>query len=395
MYTVSGGLIPYTINTWQEKAGMFIQTSCFLHSAGATLTPYVVSLFLPEPEQNKPSTTSSNASNHNVSEYRNDDIFVKLSTGASSFESSPNFAANWTGMSKNFTDETQDVEYATNNSSSSVILIPFILPAVGLIISAIFYMIVPPLEKRYKTHLRSTVESKSGEIVPLKRDNSQTEGSRMPWMLFTLAFCFCALMGGIEITYGGWIIAFGVQHFQYSYSDIALAASLFWFGETVGRLFAIYGSKRFRAKHYLYVHLVILNVANVAWLLMGHLHLLISYVCAFIAGMSISPLLGSIFMYLQSVTILEEWVASVLHLALFVGSMTLPYLVGYMFANISPLCFLYVLLASTLCELALFIVIDVFNHRRLKSIPSQTVRDIHPKPLTMAHFAGSHMSLHT
>ena len=264
-------------------------------------------------------------------------------------------------------EEVFDAYYAI---SSSPILLPYFMPAIGLLLAVMIYIAMVIFERDGT----DKHDSKARE----QDTNVSEEKTKVPLFLVAILMLFTLLVGALECTYGGWIVAFVIRYLNDSYTNAATASTCFWGANALGRGVSVITTKIFKLKHILGVHLLLLTLSITLLIIACDQHIVVTWLCSLLYGFSLAPLLGLLMMYCNKFVPLPEWLISLIHCNLYVGFMVVPALVGYLFAKYTPLFLLYGLLFCIAIMLMLFAILCIYERKVLYKLKRSVEVDVSP-----------------
>ncbi len=167
---------------------------------------------------------------------------------------------------------------------------------------------------------------------PPKEKNQNNEGVKVPiWLL--VAFFF--LYGGSEVSLGGWIHTYGIQHNQMDPAKAAYLTSSFWGAFTMGRLFAVRLAGTF-APIKLILHQLSGAAVFMLLLFLTPPNELITWGCTIFTGLCMSSVFPTALTYFKKFTAGSGQLTSWFWIGASSGSMILPWTIGQYFEKIGP-----------------------------------------------------------
>ena len=161
---------------------------------------------------------------------------------------------------------------------------------------------------------------------------------------------------GAELSFGGWIFSYAAAGDLGADTTARVVNSIFWGGLVVGRLFAIPLSLRLTAGAMIWLDLLGAGVALAVVAFLGSWSPAI-WLGAALFGVSIASIFASCLNFAGQHMPITSQVTSVFLIGASIGSMTLPWLTGVLFDRAGPWTMPFVVGATILGALALFLVI--------------------------------------
>ena len=182
---------------------------------------------------------------------------------------------------------------------------------------------------------------------------------------------FCGVYGGMEITYGSFILTFVVQCLGAEHESASLILTCYWGSLAAGRAVSIVTSKFVRADVMIALNLTSATLALIVLTFLCDYHLTISFVCSVVIGVSFAPVFGNTIAYCQQVLRISGRQTSLLVVSLYIGFICMPGIVGYLFTSFTPMLFLYILLVASLIASSLYVIIKVYE----RNVSQETAND--------------------
>ena len=342
---------------WGDKAGCYIQLIHFSFAVGATTAPLIMRPYLVSNSRLEDSGSlgfiSVNTSAHdtNVEVGIMSNIYGTISNKTDNqtyiyLDSIDLYSAqrNHSSAKLHSTNQTLEREY---NSKAimwifTIIAIMKAVIVLGIIIHLCFS----------KFNLRALKRTK---LKPKVSKSKKTQGLILFLVFLLMVVLFVA--GGLEVTYGGLVLTYSVNHLHWSQSSAALLASLFWGFLAIGRGIGAFVTRYDRSHLILLVNLCMLCIASTAITFAGGLHSSVMWISTAIFGVALSTVLSNGILLVQRFKEVTGIVSSVLIVAFYTGMISVPAFSGYLFQVIGEVTFSYIILASSL--LALFSLILV------------------------------------
>ncbi|KAH3718192.1 hypothetical protein DPMN_060991 [Dreissena polymorpha] len=199
-------------------------------------------------------------------------------------------------------------------------------------------------------------------------------------LLSLLMLLYCA----VEDTFSGFLATFCVNYLKWDKGISSFATSLHWVGFSIGRFLGIFLITFFRPVQLLCSYQIFLILAFIAFTVCSF-KFTVTGVWIFIplAGFSMSVIWPCIFMWTEE-SILEVTgkIASMLLIASSSGMLFNPLMVGYLMQNISPVAFVFVLLAESFLCFGTFLLIFLLVKKFIKNPPRSADTEIVVSPST-------------
>jgi FHS family Na+ dependent glucose MFS transporter 1 len=215
-----------------------------------------------------------------------------------------------------------------------------------LIVPVFFWMLRVPSPAH-------TVEEEAGQV--------QQAASGFIWLTALLAGLMF-LHVGAEVAFGGWIFSYAVAIQIGTATTARLLNSSYWGGFMLGRLIAVPLAARLAPRTMILADLL-MAAASVGVIALFPGLPLVLWIGTFAFGLSIASLFASTLNFAERRMPFTGRVMGTFMIGGNVGSMTLPWLIGQLFEPVGPLAVMYVIGASIVAALALFIFIRVYSQR--------------------------------
>ena len=332
------------IKIWRLKAPPFLQALHFIISFGSSISPLIVDIFVSD-NSGDVNVTLDNHTHNILSETESNGML-----GIMYNKSTPIYEAD-------YLDVNSSNVFHFTDSYASELLYPFMITSVSFILAAVVYswtICIDVINNRKKslTRVDSFLRQQKEKTEPIKNK-----------AIFVTLLIYLLIYGGLECTYGAWILAFCVKHLNINFETAALISTAFWASLAGGRAISIITTKLFSTVSITCLCLSMSTVALAVETYACEIHPAVIWVCSIAVGMSFAPLFGNCISFSQKELNTSGRATTVFVLFLYLGFMGMPALVGYLFATYTPMYFLYILTAgSTTITLMFFGVVIYNNH---------------------------------
>lgn len=192
--------------------------------------------------------------------------------------------------------------------------------------------------------------------------------------LHILLFCFFQAYMGLEVTFGGLLATFAVNHPKYLWTHAKAAAvtSLFWGCLALGRGFAIFIARRFKPS--------CMMVSSLCLTVLGAL--ILSYgtpvspatlwVGTVILGLGMSSVFPTTISWVDSYYPLSGTATALFVAGSAVGEMTVPVLTGYLYENVKHMVLMYMTLSLSVLLCLLYLGVQLMVYKKGKSNARRT-----------------------
>ena len=173
-------------------------------------------------------------------------------------------------------------------------------------------------------------------------------------LLSSLMLTYCA----VEDAYAGFLMTYCIKQLGWEKTDGSIATSLYWAAFSFGRFCGIFLIKRFKPTQLLFVYLILLCGAFVAFYITTILSSPVIWFFIPFAGFSMSIVFPCIFTWTEeSILNVTGKISSMFLISASSGLMLNPILLGYLMDNFTPLSFVYLLFSESVLCLLLFLLI--------------------------------------
>ena len=181
-------------------------------------------------------------------------------------------------------------------------------------------------------------------LVPSPQQMTKWKTTTFMALTFFVSFCY----GFLEDGYGMMIFTFLVKYMGWSQNRAAILATVFWAAQAGGRAAGVLISKVIKAHHMLLMNMVCL-VTSVSVLTPAmHTHYLVVWGCTVLFALGLSSTIASTISFGNDQVGFKAKETSVIFGGIFVGKMTGPAVIGYLFQEVHPMWFIYLLLVFAL-----------------------------------------------
>ena len=329
MKTILGGN-GYIVKIWHLKAASYLQALHSIKSFGSTLTPLLVDMFTthdfrstaestPDPYLELGNISLLNSTVENITQSQNEVEAV---------------------------DVFWDLLYSYN----------FITICMG--VSGTLFFLALIFTKRLDKNTK-VVETEKAEN---SKNASEQNLRRKRKVFFGFTMILSLLSGGIEMTFGSYILTFSVTSLALDFETASLICTAYWFSLAIGRAISIITSKYIRPDVIISINLSIAFLALCIFTFLCRVHVYFVVISSILTGISFAPVLGSIIAYNQRVISISGRETSISIMAIYVGYITVPAVTSFMF-KFSPTLFVYVLDVTLILLCLVFVFIKFLEKR--------------------------------
>ncbi|XP_064614155.1 sodium-dependent glucose transporter 1-like [Liolophura sinensis] len=378
--------------TWLLQAGPFLQTLQFLFATGGIISPFVTEPFLA-------GSVNRNSTSELSHEFSN--FSVKLKAWTPSTENLTKYSENNPTSylaNETFTVTTHVTE--TNNGTLSYFLPDSFEESKTSQVYIAFAISGGLLLMFCLAFAAKIAVYSSGEFDRFENKGHASGANQLPNLLamFPLLpklFCYVLLavhffsQGCVEKILMSFLMTFVVEYLGWSKTQGSLAVTVFWSGFALGRFLGIILIKVLKPRTLLFVDLFGLLITFTAMSLVDFLSLpgaAFWWVLIGTSGLCLASVFATNVSWLQAnLTPVTGKLLSFIYISLFVGTMSHMALLGYLFTELSPLWFVYLLILHTVIQLTAMTTLSVVI-RRFRRLYTST-RNLFPssKSLTIAH----------
>lgn len=194
----------------------------------------------------------------------------------------------------------------------------------------------------------------------IQQQKEQSQPIKNKWIL-GLLMGFFLIYGGMEFTYGSWILAFTVKYLGTSFEVGTLVCTCYWGSLAGGRAIAIITSKIFNPEFLNCVNLILATTSLTVLTFACDLHGSVVWVCSVLTGLSFSSLFGNCLVYSQRELNVTGRMTGLFVLCLYIGFMIMPAVTGVLFAKFTPMFFPYIMLGGAVTITAIFMFIVYYT----------------------------------
>lgn len=174
--------------------------------------------------------------------------------------------------------------------------------------------------------------------------------------------CFLGIYVGLEVSYGGFVFAYGVKHAEMSEPTSQLLTSVFWGSLAFGRLVAIPLSLRISPVQMMFGDLIGCVVAC-SWMLLWPNSNLVLWVTSAAFGLAMASIFPTSLNVAETVMDVSGKVASLFIVGASLGEMVIPAVMGTLFTNVGPRLFPWYACGVSILQAVVFIILLKFVRR--------------------------------
>ncbi|XP_052248788.1 sodium-dependent glucose transporter 1-like isoform X4 [Dreissena polymorpha] len=197
-------------------------------------------------------------------------------------------------------------------------------------------------------------------------------------LLSLLMLLYCA----VEDTFSGFLATFCVNYLKWDKGISSFATSLHWMGFSIGRFLGIFLITFFRPVQLLCSYQIFLILAFIAFTVCSFTLTKIGvWIFIPLAGFSMSVIWPCVFIWTEeSILKVTGQISSMFLVASSFGLLINPLIVGYLMQNISPVAFVFVLLAECFLCFGTFLLIFLLVKKFIKNPPGSADTEIVVSP---------------
>ena len=319
------------LKIWRLKAPSFLQALHFVISTGCSVSPFIVDVFM--------SDTNELSNSLNVTGNYTTDIMTKPNISPGDFE----VVYNSSQTNKSYSSASD-----RDRVFHSDLLYPYMITAFIFVVAGVIFAWTLILDI---WHFRKGSMPRRDSFLKQQKENVGPVRNKP---ILVMLLIYTMIYGGLESTYGGWVLAFSVKYLHFTFGKAALIATTFWASFAGGRAISIVTAKMFSSESVTCVSLSISVVALLVNTVACTLHPSVMWVCSVVLGLSFAPLFGNCISYSHHELNISARATTAFVFFLFLGFMAMPALVGFLFARYTPMLFLHVLTAGSICITLIF-----------------------------------------
>ena len=199
--------------------------------------------------------------------------------------------------------------------------------------------------------------------APLSAGGNQGDAGQDPWLV-ALVGLFLAVYVGAEVSFGGWVFSYVVALGLVGETMAAYLTSGFWGAFTLGRLLSIPVAARWRPRTVLIADLAGALI-SVSILLLWPQSLLVAWIGTLGTGVTLAAIFPTTLSLAGRRMAINGRVTSWFFVGASLGAMTIPWLVGQLFAAAGPRMTMVAILADLLLAAAVCALLLWRSGRRL------------------------------
>ena len=322
------------LKIWRLKTRPFTLAMQFVLSVGGSLSPLLVDAFVTD-------KLDQGQVNNNT-----------LNTDISTTESINISSSYISSASDNISMITEIITNATMNKTASVtsmqLFYPFVIAGLTTTIATLLFagIVVANIWQFINQGLGSgTASGNSSKAATVKNFVKLQEEHLGPMRhkaLLIILAVLTMIYGGMEYSYGSWILAFCVKYLEISFQKAALISTSFWASVAAGRGLGAIMAKLFSPAVTILFCLYVSTVALIIFTFACTLHIAVAWTCSIVVGLCFAPILGNCFAFSQEEFNMPSRMTTLFVFMLYLGFILMPALIGYLYTAYTPLAFLYV-----------------------------------------------------
>lgn len=351
----SGGQ-SYLLLVWQSsryrESAMQGMHTCW--SIGATVGPFIISLFLVPLPDEEHSTTA-----------------WVVSTNASTPDRTPlnqpndgwlrDITSNNVPVTSSFT-RTSDIKEGSDvalvrfgylTAASIVLLAPTVFTALFLKKSISCASITPQLEASKKTIQTRPTSSSGAQVLqddsaechannhgenPPQIDNRGSKYFRVTLVALLLGLAFLCLMMGINT--GQFLASYVVRGLEWSNVDGALLTTVYWGSITTGRVLSIFISAVIPARHLIFMDAG-LALSGFSVMILSRFHFVLAWIAAAMIGLGVSTIFPCLILIASDHVRINGKIGGMFVLMTAVGAILGPWITSFLMERYSPKAFTF------------------------------------------------------
>lgn len=375
----SSGCTAYCFRLWQSRAAPFVQALTFTIALGNTCAPLLAQPFL---MQSSAETMSSHLNTtphpYNLGSTPSLDIAMGNITHQEAASKTLDYM---TLELRNHSDTVSQVDFhiigprsnVTNRpGTGSYREIPRIAPLYLIIsslhlLSTVLYVVLY-VKDRIQVEMEVSVKETFSSKVPLSDTKPQ---SILLCVLFGAFMLCCA---GLEVTYGGLLFTYVVEHLAWHESAAAYLNFAYWIFLASGRGLGVVLVRFLTPRCIVIMDLIGACSAMLTLAVFSRYHVLVEWLCSCVLGLSLSTLVATTLNLAYSYLCLSGRLASIFMCCNYAGIMVFPGLTGALFRRVHGHCFVFACLTLAFLMVAIFAIIQVYYIKMRGISRKKTVR---------------------
>ena len=327
---VLSGCNAYMLKTWRLRTRPFTQALHCIISVGATISPLIVRSFV---TLDRSSNITAHVDNTSVDYY-----------------------ANTTDLP--MTDVLDISTQSPQTVGSMQLFYPFFIGTLFTIVAAVFYTLLLVVDiRRYSKSRKANRALMKSFIKHQGEDRKKLQNVGIMAVMVVIVMVY----GGMEYTYGSWIIMFSFKYLGVSFSTASFIASVYWGSFAGGRALSIVTAKFISPAKTLAGCFVLSTTALVLLTFLCTAHIAVTWTCSVIIGATFAPIFGNCLTFTQKEVNMPSNMTTVFVFSLYLGLTAMPALVGYLFTSVSPITFIYVVTVGGVIISTLFAAVLTYR----------------------------------
>ncbi|GAB1601743.1 hypothetical protein Ahia01_000452700 [Argonauta hians] len=272
--------------------------------------------------------------------------------------------------------------------SKSRIEFAYLIIGVLLFFFSVFFMCLYCYDKSYQSAVPSRIDSKH---------KARLEDQAFRIQLLISLFIFFFMYVGMEVTFGGFIMVFAVEHFHWSKDNGALLNSLFWGALAAGRGMSIFITRCCLPSWMLVTNISLTLLASIILSFSLDQHQVLIWVGTLLFGLGLSSMFPTGMTWAESYMTMTGKSTAVLVVASALGEMALPALTGFLFMNHQMVLMYIILSLSLVCCLCFIIMHNLASNHQRRSVRSELPSSLEQQQQQVAlmNASSSSSSLHS
>ena len=336
------------LKTWRLRTRPFLQALHCVISVGASISPLIVKAFVTD---NLNSSTTSNL----TTEGEDPDQLVKQDYMQSSNSSNSLYST----LVHHHTSITE----SPVTVSQMQLFYPFLTGGLFAVSAAILFAVLLVVDVQKHLKKSTGVEGSVKSFIKLQEENLGTLKHKLILVLMVL---ITMIYGGMEYTYGSWILTFSVKHLGVSFQTAASITTAYWSSFAGGRALSVFTAKFISPVKTLIVSFVSSTVALVLLTLLSTAHIAVVWVCSVVIGVTFAPIFGNCLTFTQKEVNMPSRMTTLFVFMLYLGFIGMPALVGFLFTSFSPIAFLYVVAVGGVLNSTIFAAVLFYRYVCIK-----------------------------
>ena len=186
--------------------------------------------------------------------------------------------------------------------------------------------------------------------------NQESPGFR--YQMLALLFFFYFLYVGMEVTYGGFLLAFAVEHLKWSKSQATIVTSVFWGSFAFGRGISILLARCCKPHVMLIIDLIMTISSLTVLSLWSDTYDAVVWFGSACLGMGMASIFPTGISWAERYMQVTGRATAVFVVGCALGEMCLPAFTGFMFEHFNPMGLIYIELGCAIICMVLYIIMQ-------------------------------------